>query len=133
VTFVGYVDDEGLRQEFERCDIFVAPSRYESFGLIYLEAMRASKPCVAIRVGGVPEVVDHGITGVLVDADANMLGTAIAELVDDEERRKTMGRAGRRRFETHFSMAAFASDFSREIADWIGIDWQPVAQPKDSC
>lgn len=122
VTFLGYVDDEGLKDEFERCDIFVAPSRYESFGLIYLEAMRAGKPCVAVRMGGVPEVVDDGVTGILVEPSAESLRHAIRTLVNDPGLRKTMGQAGRRRYEAKFSMDAFAERFLADVGRWLKVE-----------
>jgi glycosyltransferase involved in cell wall biosynthesis/GT2 family glycosyltransferase len=116
VKFVGYVDEEGLRSEFEQCDVFVAPSRYESFGLIYLEAMRAGKPCVAIRAGGVPEVVEDGVTGRLVEPSEHAIARALAELLRDSKLRKAMGDAGRKRFEEKFSLRAFAEHFERDVA-----------------
>lgn len=122
VKFLGYVDDEGLREEFESCDIFVAPSRYESFGLIYVEAMRAGKPSIGVRAGGVSEVIEDGVTGLLVDPDSVSLGRALAELVADPARRATMGQAGRRRYETHFSMSAFAERFSKDVVAWLGVE-----------
>jgi glycosyltransferase involved in cell wall biosynthesis len=122
VTFLGYVDDEGLKDEFERCDIFVAPSRYESFGLIYVEAMRAGKPCVAVRTGGVPEVVDDGVTGILVEPPAESLRHAIRTLVNDPGLRKTMGQAGRRRYEAKFSMDAFAERFLADVGRWLKVE-----------
>lgn len=122
VRFLGYLDDEGVREEFERCDIFVAPSRYESFGLIYVEAMRAAKPCVGVRSGGVPEIIDDGVTGILVDPDVASLGDALSCLILDRARRTEMGRAGRRRFEALFSMDAFCERFSADISQWLELE-----------
>ena len=47
----------------------VAPSRFESFGLIYVEGMMYARPVVALRSGAVPEIVEHGVDGVLVDEE----------------------------------------------------------------
>ena len=63
VSFLGRVDDETLRQEYMACDIFVAPSRFESFGLILLEAMMFSKPVVATDIGGMREIINDGVSG----------------------------------------------------------------------
>jgi glycosyltransferase involved in cell wall biosynthesis len=57
VEFLGAVNDETLREEYRRCDLFALPSRKEGFGLVYLEAMSWGKPCLAARAGGAPEVV----------------------------------------------------------------------------
>src|SRR5258706_790415 len=82
--FHGAVDDQRLEGFYRDCTIFVAPSRYESFGLIYLEAMRWGKPVVGCRTGGVPEVVRDGETGLLVSpGDAMALEAALARLLGD--------------------------------------------------
>ena len=73
IQFEGRVDNEILRDAYAGCDIFVAPSRFESFGLIFLEAMREGKPVIGCLAGGMPEVVTQNVNGLLVepnDADA---------------------------------------------------------------
>jgi glycosyltransferase involved in cell wall biosynthesis len=57
VHFFGKLSDEEKNYLYSQCDVLVAPSRYESFGLIFLEAMRYGKPTIGTDVGGVPEVV----------------------------------------------------------------------------
>ncbi len=105
VTFAGPVTDEELAQLYRRCDIFVAPSLYESFGIVFLEAMRASKPAVGCRAGGMPEVIAEGETGLLAEpGDAASLHSALATLIADPILRRKMGQAGRARFERHFSL-----------------------------
>ncbi len=103
--------------------IFVCPSVYEPFGIINLEAMACETPVVATAVGGIPEVVDHGDTGLLVPAEtldhdeveprhpqqfARDLAAAVNTLLDDPELRTTMGRRSRERVEQHFSWTAIA-------------------------
>lgn len=103
--------------------LFVCPSVYEPFGIINLEAMACHCPVVASRVGGIPEVVLHGETGLLVDFEAapapsfeprdperfsRDLAEAIDRLAGDPELRDRMGRAGRRRVEEHFSWTSIA-------------------------
>lgn len=104
VEFLGGVTDEVLAREYRDCDIFVAPSRFESFGLIFVEAMMFSKPVVGTAVGGVVEVVDHGRTGLLVPPDdPHALATAIETLANDPVLRAQMGHAGRLRYEERFT------------------------------
>jgi len=99
-------DDATLRGWIHACDVFTAPSRYESFGLIFVEAMRASKPVIATRVGGIPEVVTDGETGVLVPpGDVDALACACIDLCRDPGQTRIWGEAGRQRF-----LACFTAD-----------------------
>jgi glycosyltransferase involved in cell wall biosynthesis len=66
VQFLGYVNDQRLTEELRTCRLFALPSRKEGFGLVYLEAMAHSRPCLAARAGGAPEVITAD-TGVLVE------------------------------------------------------------------
>ena len=103
-TFLGYVDDRALAQLYAACDIFVAPSLSESFGLIYIEAMVHAKPVVAFRAAAIPEVVEHGVTGLLAALkDVPSLANALTTLAQDGELRRDMGRRGYQRAITKFS------------------------------
>lgn len=121
VRFHGHVDDAQLLDFYRNCSIFVAPSKYESFGLIYLEAMRFAKPCVGTKVGGIPEVVADGATGILVQpGSAKQLENAILKLAGDQGLRKSMGQAGQQRFKQTFTGEKFANriiDFVRSQSD----------------
>jgi glycogen synthase len=114
--------------------LFVCPSVYEPFGIINLEAMACETPVVASAVGGIPEIVVDGETGVLVPfeaagggdpepADAEAFSRALAGAVNgllaDDARREAMGRAARARVLAHFSWRAIAEqtlDFYRALA-----------------
>ncbi len=97
VRFHGAVSDEVLNEFYERCDVFVAPSLFESFGLTLVEAMQFGKPVVAARTSGVPEVVSDGIDGLLVaPGDAPALAAALGRLMSDRALRERLGQAGRR-------------------------------------
>jgi N-acetyl-alpha-D-glucosaminyl L-malate synthase BshA len=84
-------------------DVFLLPSAQESFGLAALEAMACEVPVVASRVGGIPEVIDDGVTGFLHPLDAldEMAGSAV-RLLTDEPLRRRMGDAACRRVREHF-------------------------------
>lgn len=108
--FDGYISDEELDQAYRDCDIFLCPSRYESFGLIAIEAMRFAKPVIAGRVGGLAEVVEHQKDGILVDPDdAKTMADAILKLAADQRLRATMGRAARTKYELKYTSTAMAA------------------------
>jgi glycosyltransferase involved in cell wall biosynthesis len=117
------VSREAVRQLYSHAALFVCPSVYEPFGIINLEAMACERPVVASAVGGIPEVVVDGETGLLVPvalrADDPMspqdpaefardLASAVNRLMGDPSLRRRMGEAGRRRAIEHFSWGAIA-------------------------
>ena len=105
VFFHGYQSRDSLEQFYKICDIFVAPSRYESFGLVYLEAMRFGKPVVACNSGGTPEVIEHKKTGLLVEpGKVRPLVKAILHLISNPNYRHLLGNSGKKRCKELFSI-----------------------------
>ncbi len=106
ITLAGYVPDAA--ELLAGCTLCVVPSVWEeAFGLAALEPMARAVPVVASRVGGIPEVLLDGETGLLVPpADERGLATAMARLLADPELRLRLGEAGRRRAAEHFSREA---------------------------
>ena len=105
VRFVGFVDHDKMPEFLSTIDIFVMPSIYdgESFGVAALEASATGLPVVASRVGGVPEVIDDGKTGFLVNRkDASELAKALEKLILDPTLRREMGKAGREFVENNY-------------------------------
>lgn len=93
-------------------DVFVLPSRYESFPLSILEAMLASLPVVATNVGSVADAVHHGETGLLVPLeDPDAVADAVSAILGDEASRVRMGKAGRELALGKFSIQATARSF----------------------
>ncbi len=124
VRFHGEVSQEVRDRFYEACDVFVAPSRYESFGLVYLEAMARAKPVVGCRVGGIAEVVADGETGLLVPpGDPVALAEAILRLLRDPAERERMGRAGRERCRTVFSPKVLAQR-TLELFEKVARQWR---------
>jgi len=97
-------DDAMFRSAFAACDIFVLPSVFEAFGIVILEAMAMGKPCVATKVGGIPDLVNDGRTGLLVEpGDHSALAKALLSLLDDPKTAAEMGEAGRKEVGTGFT------------------------------
>jgi len=87
-----------------RADVLVHPARWEGFGLVLLEAMSAGLPIVASGVGAVPEIVEDGVTGILVPPDdPQALANALSRLIDEPALGRRFGAAGFRRLESAFS------------------------------
>jgi glycosyltransferase involved in cell wall biosynthesis len=121
VEFLGGVSEERLNQLYQECDLFVAPSLYESFGLIYLEAMNYGKAVVGCRAGGIPEVVDDGGNGLLVEPEAPAaLAEAIVRLVRSPQLLRDMGLAGRSRLLERFTYLHMARGFAAAYRTVLG-------------
>jgi glycosyltransferase involved in cell wall biosynthesis len=108
VTMLGWCDDRRIQQELAWADCVVIPSRWEGFGLVALEAMRAGRAVIASRVGGLLEVVDHGRTGWLVQPeDPAVLRAAL--LAPNNAQLAAAGAAGRQRFVQRFTIERTAN------------------------
>ena len=104
VTFTGKVSAEKLRLLYSSSEAVILPSLYEGFGLPAAEAMACGTPVVATRTGALPEVIGDDGAGILVPPrDPQELARAILRVLGNEEERKKMGAAGRRRVEQLFT------------------------------
>jgi len=109
VVWHGFLSEAGVDALMRQAHVFVAPSLYESFGLIYVEAQRYGLPSVAFATGGVPEVVSDGVDGLLVPlADTRGLLAALARLADDPDLRRRLSQGARHSYETRFGLALMA-------------------------
>ncbi len=107
VRLLGVRPRDELVQWYQRASIFVAPSLWDNSPNTVYEAMSCGTPVIATRVGGIPELVDDGATGLLVPPrDANALADALIDLLRDPARRLEMGRRGREKAVGEFSLPA---------------------------
>jgi glycosyltransferase involved in cell wall biosynthesis len=125
---------EDIPRWLSAADIFALPSHSEGLPLAILEAMACERPVVATRVGGIPEAVVHGETGLLTpERDVSALADALGALVASPERAKAMGLAGRRELERHFTWAHSAQQmhaiYSRSAAGQDALTQQPSRRP----
>jgi glycosyltransferase involved in cell wall biosynthesis len=117
VTFLGEVRD--VPALLARAALFVLPSRTEGISLTLLEAMARGLPLVTTRVGGNPEVVADGETGLLVPpGQPHELAAAMLSLLRDPDRGRRMGLAGRRRVEAHFEIRQMVARYE-ELYRWL--------------
>ena len=92
VTFLGKRAQQSLPYYYSAADVVVMPSRYESFGMVALEAMACGTPVIASDVGGLSYTVQDGVTGFLVPAnDPDSLADAICHILNDQAFRDTLG------------------------------------------
>jgi glycosyltransferase involved in cell wall biosynthesis len=104
VTFCGLVPHKDVVNYYHNADIFINPSFYETLGMSTIEAMASGLPVITTPVGGVPEVVEHGKTGLLVKpGDTDELVKAIIRVLEDKDLRLLMGQAARKRAVELFS------------------------------
>jgi glycosyltransferase involved in cell wall biosynthesis len=125
-TFLGWVANRDLPQYFRSCAVSVIPSLEEGFGIPAAEAMGCEAPVVASDAGGLPEVVEDGVTGFVVPkGNAEALAEAIDKLLSDPAMRERMGKAGRQRAVARF-------DWMRAAERFEGLYQQLLTRPGSS-
>ena len=128
----------GVRRDISNllvaADLLVMSSLWEGLGLVFLEAMNASRPIVATAVGGVPEVVSHGETGFLVDSgDSEAFGDAMIRLIEEPDLARKLGQNGRRRLERDFTATEMIRSMLSLYAQIPGTIERPIVhRPPDT-
>ena len=118
VVMTGFLTDDQRNRAYLDAAVFAMPSRNEGFGLVYLEAMVRGLPCIGSRFDAAREVIDDGVTGVLVDQDDHAdLAARIVGLLADEPLRVAMGQRGRERALGHFGYARFRTRVQAALHD----------------
>jgi glycosyltransferase involved in cell wall biosynthesis len=116
VELLGALPEEALRAAHERAHLFVLPSRHEPLGVALMEAMAMGAPVLATRAGGVPELIEDGRTGFLVEPDdAAALARRIREILDRPEQARLAAEAGRQRVRARFHSGVSARLLGEEI------------------
>ena len=120
VVFEGWCNRDRVRQLYRNADIYVMASFAEGIPVVLMEAMAMGIPCVATYVAGIPELIEHGSTGLLVPAsDAAALADALGRLIRDPQLVGRLGTAGRLKvledFELERNTRALAGVFSRRL------------------
>lgn len=135
VSFHGVIPQTDIVDYYRAADLFIFPSVWhEPFGMPLIEAMACELPVIATRSGGMPEIVQDGVTGTLIErGDSTGLAEAIADLLDDDEKRRSMGKRGRERVQEVFSWGHVAADLEKCYRELLSsnVDVQSPA-PKGS-
>jgi N-acetyl-alpha-D-glucosaminyl L-malate synthase BshA len=119
LEILGEQDD--VRGLLSAADVFLLPSAQESFGLAALEAMACELPVVASRVGGLPEVIEHGVTGFLFPPDdTSSMAQAVMSLLDDRSARQRIARAARASVVERFCDGAIVPQYEAFYASLLG-------------
>jgi glycosyltransferase involved in cell wall biosynthesis len=116
VHFHGAVSEERLRGFYRACDVVVTPSRFASFGRVLIEGMMFGKAVIGCRAGGMVDVVEEEVSGLLAEpGDIDSLTVCLERLIVDAELRVRLGRAARARYEVFFT----ASRMAERVADML--------------
>jgi glycosyltransferase involved in cell wall biosynthesis len=103
VTFTGKISEKRKIQEYHNADVLVVPSNFEPFGIVILEAYASSTPVIASNVGGIPELIANGKTGLLVPPkNPQELAEAVLKVLQNKNMSSRLGKNGRKKAE-HFS------------------------------
>lgn len=120
VSFLGLQDR--MEELLAAADLVLLPSEHESFGLTALEAMACGVPVIATSHGGTVEVIEHGVSGYLVDpADVDQMGALGIGLLADPALHAKMGAAARRRVIDHFAQDVVVATYERLYEEVLGV------------
>lgn len=129
VSLLGWMDRNQIEAELDQADMVAIPSRWEAFGLVAIEAMRAARPIIAFRIGALPEIVEDGTTGVLCDE------VSPEKLVEGFKRAtrldlSAVGRAGYERFTRLYDIEQTHRNLSQVYADVLQLGESEAGEAK---
>ena len=112
MELLGWCSLATVEAYLQAADVVVMPSRWEGFGLVAIEAMRAGKPVIATRIGGLPEIIEHGRTGLLIEPNS-VQALVLALRALDRPTAASMGAKARLRFLERFTIEGTQADLIR--------------------
>ncbi len=120
VHFLSGLTPEQLFACYANCDVFALPSKGEGFGLVFLEAMACAKPVIGGAHGGIPDIVEDGVTGLLVPhGDAERLVQALESILNKPSVASEMGARGRQRVQKEYTFAVFQSRLMQTMQEFL--------------
>lgn len=125
VTAYGAKYGEEKKEFWREADVFVFPTYYhnECFPLVLLEAMEQGVACISTREGGIPDIIEDGVTGYLTDRqNVEQLAEQLIFLIEHPQEAKQMGEAGRQKFMKEFTLATFESRMQEILLSLCGED-----------
>ncbi len=120
VVFLGYKTNP--KAFIRKADLLVLPSSEEGFGRVLLEAMDDGTPVIGTRIGGIPEIIEHGINGLLVDhGDIDALKKSIIEILEDKLLRKKLIQGGYETINTKFRVETYKEKLENVYDNFLGV------------
>lgn len=120
VEIVGKIGKEQLTQHYENASVFCLPTLKEHAGIVFTEAMRYRLPVVGTRIGAIPEYIEPGENGYLVDAgDAGQLAEVLCKLVADQERCRRFGQSSYRKYCDNFTLEVVSGKIRESLTPFI--------------
>jgi glycosyltransferase involved in cell wall biosynthesis len=127
VIFAGQQPQSMIREYLSIADLLLLPSQSESFGLVALEAMACEVPVIATRVGGLPELIDDGVTGLLFGVgDLDAMSAGAIRLLRDPVASEQFGRRGRQVAISRFSAQRIIPEYEALYRDVIASTGPPA-------
>jgi glycosyltransferase involved in cell wall biosynthesis len=121
VDFVGSKAAGEIAALFQGCEVFVLPSRVEPFGIVIIEAMACKKPVVATAVDGIPEIIEHGKTGMLVESgNPDALRQALQGVLSNPDLRNALAENGYSRVMERFCLNHTGAAYESAYASVLG-------------
>ena len=121
VSFLGRLDDEGLRLAYSSADVMVVPSRIDNFPSTAVEAQTTGCPVIAFRIGGLPDIIEDGVTGVLVEPfNTAKLAEEIVRVAADADLNSSMRQKARARAIERWSPKRVAGEYLRVLEQAVG-------------
>ena len=115
VKLHGFADHSLKEKLFNMSDIFVYPTKNDAFPLVLLESLSFGLPVISTEIGAIPEIIDHGITGKIINDDVNDFANNIAQLIENEIEFQAMSKKAIEVFNHRYKMSIFEDNFKEAL------------------